>query len=1209
MWRLGLTATLLAISTLHAASVTPQDRISGTIDEAVKVSLPASLYPALAQATSSLPADPALNLNHIILTLQPTTLQQQALAQLIAQQADPKSPQYHKFLTPAEYGSEFGASASDVAKIVAWLASKGFRVERTMPSNLAIVFSGTAAQVNAAFGAAMRQYVVNGASHYANANAIQIPAALAPVVSGLVKLNDFHSTPSQVKPQATYGSTHYLAPADFATIYDLSPLYSAGVNGLGGSIALVGRSNIMLSDIANFQAQYGLPANVPTVVLATGADPGFTGDGDALEATLDVEWSGAIAPEASISLVIAASTAATDGVDLAAQYAVNNSVADVLSVSFGSCEAQTNNAFYNNLWQQAAAQGITVFVSAGDSGAAGCQNATATNGTARAVNGICSSPYSTCVGGTEFNEGSNPGQYWLPGNNSVLGSAISYIPEEVWNESGLVPGGSNLYAGGGGTSMVFPRPAWQAGLGVPTTGQRFVPDVSLTAASHDGYLVTYEGLEATVSGTSASSPSMAGIMALVVQQNGVQGLANPNFYAMAELQANGGPAAFHDITAGNNSVPGLPGFAATVGYDEASGLGSVDGQVLVNNWSSAANSFTLALSSAAIPATPASPGTITITAAATGAFNSNLTLSYSTLPAAVTASFTSTVISGATGTSTLSFTIGKTAITGVYPITVTASGGGLTKTVTFDLDVTVATTCTLAAAPASISMVQGYGSTTGLTCGNAQGVFDSSMTLSLTGLVSGMTASFSPATLLVGAGVTKLTVNASNAVAAGTYSLTVTATLRNASPVFSVSLVVPVVVNAPTTFTLAPSATTVTFAQGASTSFTVTSAPSGSFNGLINFSLSGLPPGMTGTLSAPSVAAPGNGTITVSLSSLITTATGTYTALITAYSGVTFNGGYVDTLPIKVVVTAAPTFVLTSSQKTLAISTNATPATIGLTVGTLANGFSSAVTFATAGLPAGVTATFTPSSLAAPGSGSTVLSLSAASTATTGVVMVQLTATGGTLVRTVLLQLTVAPAPTFTLTASLPSYNLVAGDSVKELISANALYQYTGTVALSTSALPAGLSVVFSSTTMSGAYGTSTMTVQTASSLAVGTYSITVTATDSVHSITQSTTISLLVGTVTAALNPTSVSLLLNGSATSTVTTVATSYTGNIYFYLTSLPAGITYSFSSPNVTGSATSTLTIYAAGSANIGTYTVYLHTQTGGVFSLTPLTISIP
>jgi uncharacterized membrane protein len=1148
-------------------------------------------------------------MSHMILTLQPTASQQQALAQLIAQQTDPKSPNYHKFLTPAQYGSQFGAAPNDVAKVSAWLASKGFHVEQIMPSNLAIVFSGTAAQVNAAFGAAMRQYVVNGQPHHANSSAIQIPAALAGVVGGLVKLNDFHSTPSQIKPQATFGNNHYLAPADFATIYDLSTLYSAGINGSGESIAVVGRSNIELTDIASFRSQYGLTANVPTVVLATGSDPGFTGDGDALEATVDVEWSGAVAPNAAISLVIAASTAATDGVDLAAQYAVNNHVAGLLSVSFGSCEAQTNTAFYNKLWQQAAAEGITVFVSSGDSGAAGCQNPNATNGTVRAVNGLCSSPYSTCVGGTEFNEGSNPGQYWLTGNNSVLGSAISYIPEEVWNESGLTNGGSYLYAGGGGTSAVFSRPAWQAGLGVPTTSQRFVPDVALTAAAHDGYLVTYEGLQETVSGTSVSSPSMAGIMALVVQQHGVQGLANPNFYALAELQANGGAAVFHDITVGNNSVPGLIGFAATVGYDEASGLGSVDGQVLVSQWSSAANTFTLTSSSAAITATPASAGSITITAAATGAFNSNLTLSYSTLPTAVTASFSSAVIAAGTGASTLTFTIGKTAISGVYPITVTATGGGLTKAVTFDLDVTVATTCTLAAAPTSISMWQGFGSSTNLTCGNAQGVFVSPLTLSITGLVSGMTASFSPATLLAGAGVTKFTVNTSNALATGTYSLTVTATLPNSSPAFSVSIVVPVVVNAATTFTLTPSAFSVTLAQGASTTFTVTSAASGSFNGLIKFSLSGLPPGMTGSLSASSVAAPGNGAITVTLNSLITTVTGTYTALITAYSGVVYNGGYVDTLPIKVVVTAAPTFVLTCTQKVLTIGTNGTAGTVGLTVGTLANGFSSAVTFSTVGLPTGVTATFTPSSLAAPGSGSTVLSLSAATTATTGVTMVQLTATGGTLVRTVLLQLTVTPAPTFTLTASLPSYNLVAGDSLKELISATALYQYTGTVTLTTGTLPAGLSVVFSSTTMSGAYGTSTMTVQTASSLAVGTYSITVTATDSVHSITQSTTISLLVGTVTASLSPNSVSLLVNGSATSTVTTVATSYTGNIYFYLSGLPGGVSYSFSSPNVTGSATSTLTIYANGAVNIGTYTAYLHTQTGGVFTVTPLTISIP
>jgi pseudomonalisin len=195
--------------------------------------------------------------------------------------------------------------------------------------------------------------------------------------------------------------------------------------------------------------------------------------------------------------------------------------------------------------QQAAVEGISVFVAAGDSGAAGCDSPTAIKGTKRAINGLCSSPYATCVGGTQFHEGSNPGLYWLPGNNPALGIARGYIPEVVWNESGG-NGGSGLAAGGGGASIQWPKPFWQVGTGVPTDGYRDVPDVSLTASSHDGYFILFNGVLSLVGGTSAAAPSLAGMFAILNQKyNRLQGSVNPALYPLAVKQMQGGAVVGH----------------------------------------------------------------------------------------------------------------------------------------------------------------------------------------------------------------------------------------------------------------------------------------------------------------------------------------------------------------------------------------------------------------------------------------------------------------------------------------------------------------------------------------------------------------------------------------------------------------------------------------------------------------------------------------
>jgi subtilase family serine protease len=560
-------------------------------------------------------------------------------------------------------------SAQDRERICAWLKEHGFTVEEITAGNRLVVFSGTAGEVAETFHTEIHSYRIDGVEHIANSQDPKIPMALSGVVSGVVSLHNFRRrseiksrTTLSAQPEYSAGSTHYLFPADFAVIYDLNPLYSAGTTGAGASIAIAGRSNINLSDVAAFRAVSGLAANNPAIILV-GANPGLV-SGDQDEATLDVEWSGAVAPAATVTLVVGDSTATTDGVDLSAQYIVNHSTAPVVSSSYDSCEQHMGTAelaFYNDLWEQAASEGMSVFVASGDAGAADCSAASATMASGTAVNGMCSSPYSTCVGGTEFNEGSNSAQYWSATNSASYQSALGYIPEEVWNESGL-NSGLGLWASGGGSSVVYAQPLWQKGLNGISGEMRAVPDVALTAAAHDGYVIAENGTYFVVSGTSASSPSFAGLMALVVQSTGGmgQGNANAELYTLINAQRN----PFHSTPSGNNSVPGVTGFTAYgAAYNQATGLGSVDGAVLVSEW----NSGSVADADFALKATAASGtlqaggtvGIILTISPVNGAvvFPNTIALSASGLPAGASANFSPDSIPAGSGTTTVTLTI------------------------------------------------------------------------------------------------------------------------------------------------------------------------------------------------------------------------------------------------------------------------------------------------------------------------------------------------------------------------------------------------------------------------------------------------------------------------------------------------------------------------------------------------------------------------
>lgn len=638
-----LTCCVLAAVFSTAAELPAQEatasatRITAPVSDQQLTRLKGTVHP-LANARNDRGAAPdGMQLDRLRLYLKRSDNQEAALKQLLAEQHTPGSANYHKWLTPDEFGKRFGPSDQDLATIQSWLASKGFSGSQVNPGKLTVEFSGSVAQMRSAFHTQIHQYQVNGETHYANASDPQIPAALSPVVGGFASLNNFRlhhyahklgtasydTTTHVAKPSWTYGTSNsenfVLAPQDYYVQYDLSKLYANGINGTGQTIAIINDSNINVALVNQFRSLFGLSSNPPQVII-DGNDPGVDGNnnpdgpnGDSVEAYLDVEWAGAVAPNATVDLVIAADTALSQGLEMAAERAVYSNLAPVISLSFGGCESGlgSENAFINQLWEQAAAQGITVMVSTGDSGSAGCDDDNTENYATYglAVNGFASTPWNVAVGGTDFFYSSYNGTsaalnaqlagYWntTPSQSPAV-SLQKVIPEQPWNDSQFGLNAASVYqtlgyttivGGSGGASSCalgtydssgdttsctggYPKPSWQTlnlngTQSVPNDGVRDLPDVSLFAA--DGVNYSYYPICASdgdcqaasgsnliqisgVGGTSASSPAFAGIMALVNQQTGArQGQANTVLYPLKAQF----PSAFHEVTNGNNSEP------------------------------------------------------------------------------------------------------------------------------------------------------------------------------------------------------------------------------------------------------------------------------------------------------------------------------------------------------------------------------------------------------------------------------------------------------------------------------------------------------------------------------------------------------------------------------------------------------------------------------------------------------------------------------
>jgi subtilase family serine protease len=631
-------ASLLAFSCFPAVAQTPAAqsgteqkgrvpaRVIDTVDDTNRTVLRGNVHPS-ARAEFDLGAVPdAQPVTRIVLVLQRSAEQEAALRQLMEEQQSKNSPNYHAWLTPEQFGKQFGPADADVQAVTSWLTSHGFQNIKVAKGKTVVEFSGDAGQVRTAFGTEIHKFNVKGEEHFANVSDPQIPAALAPVVRGIRSLHNFHpkaqarqlgsfrrTENGEIRPLFTYtdsnGQFFGVGPADFATIYSVP----AAMTGAGVSIAIVGQSNINLQDVLDFRSMFGLPAYIstctgvpnqcPLTVILNGPDPGTGVDngnfGDEGESDLDVEWAGAVAPAATINFV-ATQTGQTDGtagIDGSALYIVDNNIAPILSESYGSCEAGLGtggNAFYNALWQQAAAQGITVVISAGDNGSAGCDPAAAPANQDAAtlglgVSGIASTPYNIAMGGTDFDDVGNQSKFWNTTNSStatppaIPATAKGYIPEKTWNDSCASSGstsactstiinnnsstGIDLVAASGGQSSIYSKPSWQAGFPATADTTRDIPDVSLFASdngavsggSNSFYIICQSDQDPTggtgcnltttassanhdfqaVGGTSAATPTFAAIMALVNQQTGQrQGVANYVLYSLASTASN-----------------------------------------------------------------------------------------------------------------------------------------------------------------------------------------------------------------------------------------------------------------------------------------------------------------------------------------------------------------------------------------------------------------------------------------------------------------------------------------------------------------------------------------------------------------------------------------------------------------------------------------------------------------------------------------------
>ena len=726
--------TLLSFFAVPSPAQRPEGRITTEIDDSERVEIQGTRPPMARTENDAgrLPSGAALQ--GISIVFSRTAAQEADLQALIAAQQSPASPLYHKWLTPEEFAARFGVADSDIAKVQSWLEQQGFSVDGISRSTNRITFSGTLEQVEAAFGTELHYYKTKGETHFAPFGDLSVPAALSSLVKTVTNLSSFRPRPHvRIRPPqpatrpnftSSQSGDHYLTPKDVATIYDIDGAYNAGYTGADQSIAVVGQSAVGLSDIERFQSAAGLATKDPTVVLVPNSGSAAFSPDDEAESELDLEYSGGIATGATIYFVYAGNNPHY-GVWDAISYAVDNKIAPIISVTYGRCENALSSSDYstmNGILAQAATQGQTVIAAAGDSGSTDCYGdagLTLSQQEALAVDFPASSQYVTGMGGTEFpaaDVASSNTTYWKSTSGSdFISSALAYIPEQVWNDDSS----SGIASGGGGVSTLTARPRWQTGVtGIRSGSYRLVPDISLDSSpSNAGYLFCSSNPSTGTSGscshgfrdssdqnltvaggTSFAAPIFAGMLAIIngKLKSAGQGVINSTLYALA-AESTTYASAFHDITRGSNecnagsnycSSSGASKYPATIGYDEASGLGSVEFYNLLTAWPTSSSSGVASKTTlSAATSTPAPGANDSITITVTSESSSSTTTPTGTLTIVVDGTTVTSSLALSNGSATYNFsstTLGSPGITATYSgdSTYAPSSGSLTLTVT-----------------------------------------------------------------------------------------------------------------------------------------------------------------------------------------------------------------------------------------------------------------------------------------------------------------------------------------------------------------------------------------------------------------------------------------------------------------------------------------------------------------------------------------------
>ncbi|MGO9953660.1 MAG: carboxypeptidase regulatory-like domain-containing protein, partial [Dissulfurispiraceae bacterium] len=837
---LGIALADTPSSPNHAPTVL----ITQSVDESKLVMLNGNTRPEATSENDRGRVADSLPLEHMVLQLQRPPDREKALQQFIEELHDPASPNFHRWLTAQQFGQTFGLAQQDLDAITSWLGSHGFTVNVVYPSGMQIDFSGSAGQIRETFHTEIHYLDVKGVVHIANISDPQIPAALAPAVAGVVSLHDFRPrTMHKVRGAYTFTSGGYtyelVAPADLATIYNLNPLFSAGISGQGQTIVVIEDTDVYSTgDWNTFRSTFGLSSYsgafsqvhpAPLSGSNNCSDPGVNADD--IEAILDAEYASAAAPSAMIELASCTDTVTTFGGLFALQNLINDgSPPAIISISYGECEVYNGaaaNAAYNSIYEQAVTEGVSIFVSAGDEGAASCDADDSYSRHGIGVSGFASTPYNVAVGGTDFGDtyANTNSTYWNQTNSSTYGSAKSYIPEIPWNDacsgvllstflgysttygstslcnsnsdflttasgsggpSGCATGTSTKSGVVGGTCAGYSKPLWQSVVGNPSDGVRDIPDVSLFAANGlwgHYYPICFSDPNnggvpcgsnpsewVGVGGTSASAPIMAGIQALVNQKTAArQGNPNQVYYRIADAEygqsgnsscnsslgnAVNSSCIFYNVTQGDMDVPCLGNnncyastskyygvlstsdstysiaYGAAIGWNFATGIGSVNAYNLVNNWS-AFVSTTYSLSGTISTSGGAAMAGVTVSLSGTGTgtttTNSSGAYSFTGLsngPYTVTPSFSGYSFSP----SSINLSVSNANISGENftgaPITYSISG-------------TISTSGGTAMAGVTVSL---SGTSTGTTTTNSSGAY------SFTGLSNGsytVTPSFS----------------------------------------------------------------------------------------------------------------------------------------------------------------------------------------------------------------------------------------------------------------------------------------------------------------------------------------------------------------------------------------------------------------------------------------------------------------------------------